>query len=76
MQDADKWLTTKATVKQQTAFVNVMQDYLLLRRSGREEQQILKLNRINVEKNEQAQREKLAHHCGLRMPYEPRDTPS
>jgi hypothetical protein len=46
---------------------------MLLRRAGREEVHILKLNRINVEKDEKLNREKLAHHCGLRMPYEPRE---
>ena len=50
----------------------MLQDYLVLRRAGREEQEILRLNRINIEKNEKEQRERLAHHCGLRMPYEPR----
>ena len=51
-------------------FVDVMEDYLILKRAAREEAHILKLNRIGLEKNEKSLNEKAAKYVGLKMPKE------
>ena len=51
-------------------FVDVMEDYLILKRAAREEAHILKLNRIGLEKDEKKLKDNAAKYVGLKMPQE------
>ncbi len=41
---------------------------MIMRRAAREENHILKLNKVGVERNEKQMRENVSRHVGLQMP--------
>lgn len=47
-----------------------MEDYMIMRRSAREETHILTLNRVGLERDDKKLREGVARHVGLAMPDE------
>ena len=70
--DGEKWITSADVDEaQKVRCVNAVQDWLVLRRSAREEAHILKLNKIGIERDEKAKRENVAKHVGLAMPKVP-----
>lgn len=45
-----------------------MEDLMILRRAAREEDHLLKLNRIGLERDTKEQMKNVAKHVGLKMP--------
>ncbi len=43
-------------------------DYMIMRRAAREENHILKLNKVGIERDEKKMRENVSRHVGLQMP--------
>ena len=70
--DGERWIQSseKPEEKASKRCIEALEDWLVLRRSAREEAHILKLNKIGIERDEQKKRENVARHVGLHLPKE------
>jgi len=65
--EAETFLDSSASEAEKKQVESAFQDLLVLRRAGREQHNILNLNRIGVEKDEGKIRAQTAAHCGLAL---------
>jgi len=69
--DGELWIQSDELPESNKArCLDAVSDWLVLRRSSREESHILKINNIGVERDEKVKRDNVAKHCGLSMPKE------
>jgi len=71
--DAEKYLENEDS-REKDKVERVLSEYLEFRRSTRELDHVMLLNKIGIERDEKKKRDTVARHCGLRM-HEDRESP-